>query len=166
MDENRVVSGSRRFGVRRQLCSQTRMIMSGLLPSLKAGFCVRAIARRARRRRAQLPGGARDSRAVCGGSPQTPGDGFLNGVQIWKHTDFESLWICPCATTYFPRVAGNRTRVACSTRESRLAGQCDFVAIALAFAGEGKAPPNCFVEPTRSSGDLEGGKAGKERRQR
>ena len=63
-------------------------------------------------RRSDLSGGAPDPGAVCGDPPQTRDAGvFLNGIQIWK------ACVQPRAARCFRRVAGNSTRVACSTRE-------------------------------------------------
>jgi hypothetical protein len=68
----------------------------------------------------ELPGGARDSRAVRGDSPRKPDARVpVNGVQIWRRTDLEILRVCPGTTGHFRRVAGNGTRVACPARESR-----------------------------------------------
>ena len=51
------------------------------------------------KRRSRLPGGARDSRAVCGDPPQTPAASvFVNNVQIDTRTNLEVLRACSCAS--------------------------------------------------------------------
>ncbi len=65
-----------------------------------------------------LPGGARDSHAVCGHWPQTPGaqvSSNLNAVQ--RRADWAVQRVFLPAARCFRRVAGNSTRVACSTRK-------------------------------------------------